>query len=44
MLHGCLEILPICLKEQNMLLDIRKGKYMKEDGTYKEEYFELQES
>lgn len=38
------EIITYREKEQNMLLDIRKGKYMKEDGTYKEEFFELQES
>ena len=29
-------------KERNMLLDIRRGKYMNEDGTYKNEFFELQ--
>jgi predicted nucleotidyltransferase len=30
--------------EQQMLLDIRRGKYMKEDGTYKKEFFDLVES
>ena len=30
-------------KEHDMLLDIRRGKYMNEDGTYKKEFFELQE-
>lgn len=27
--------------EQQMLLDIRRGKYMNEDGTYKKEFFDL---
>lgn len=30
-------------KEHDMLLDIRRGKYMNDDGTYKKEFFELQE-
>lgn len=30
-------------KERDMLLDIRRGKYMKEDGTYRKEFFELQQ-
>lgn len=29
--------------EHDMLMDIRNGKYMNEDGTYKKEFFELQE-
>lgn len=31
-------------KDQKMLLDIRRGKYMKEDGTYKQEFFDLHKS
>ena len=37
------EIVTYREKEHDMLLDIRRGKYMKEDGTYKKEFFELQE-
>lgn len=29
-------------KDRDILLDIRNGKYMADDGTYKEEFFELQ--
>ena len=28
-------------KEHDLLMDIRKGKYMKEDGTYRSEFFEM---
>lgn len=30
-------------KEQKMLLDIRRGIYMNPDGTYKKEFFEMQD-
>lgn len=37
------EIITYREKEHDMLLDIRRGKYMNEDGTYKKEFFEMQE-
>lgn len=36
------QIITFRANEQEMLLDIRRGKYMKEDGTYRKEFFELQ--
>lgn len=37
------EIITYREKEHDMLLEIRRGKYMNEDGTYKKEFFEMQE-
>lgn len=37
------EIITYREKDKDLLLDIRKGKYMNEDGTYKKEFFEMQE-
>lgn len=28
-------------KEHDLLMDIRNGKYMQEDGTYRQEFFEM---
>lgn len=35
------EIITYREKERDFLLDIRNGKYMKEDGTYRSEFFEM---
>ena len=37
------EIVTYREKDRDLLLDIRNGKYMNEDGTYKKEFFEMQE-